>query len=98
MRGGRRRGASITMPLYRHAGLAPAGPATGAPPRVVLVVLLLCAVALRRLDWWKLLDHVPRLLARRGPTFMAAAALGITLTGAENAEELASNDQWDVCD
>ena len=86
------------MLLYRNAGLAPATPASAAPPRVVLIVLLLGAVALRRVDWWKLLDHVPRLLARGRPTFIAAAALGATLSGAEDAEELASDDAWSIRD
>lgn len=84
------------MLLYRNAGLVPAGPATGAAVlRVALVVLLLGAVALRRLDWWKLVDHAPRLIDTGHHAYLHAAALGVTVAGADDAEELACDGQRD---
>ena len=82
------------MLISRHVGLvaAPGGVAPLAL-RGLSVALLAAAVATGRLDWWKLLERAGRVPAcgRRG--WLGVAALGLTLSGAGGAEEVAADDQ-----
>jgi len=75
----------------RNGGLV-AAPASGAPVRGILFALLIVAIALRRLDWWKLVEHAPRLMTGRNGFALQAVALGLTLGGADAAEELAPQE------
>ena len=75
----------------RNGGLV-AAPASGAPVRGILFALLIVAIALRRLDWWKLFEHAPRLMTGRKGFALQAVALGLTLGGADAAEELAPQE------
>src|SRR5688500_13914308 len=75
----------------RNGGLV-AAPASGAPVRGILFALLIVAIALRRLDWWKLFEHAPRLMTGRSGFALQAMALGLTLGGADAAQELAPQE------
>ncbi|MDQ3439010.1 MAG: hypothetical protein M3478_01515 [Planctomycetota bacterium] len=75
-----------------------AAPASGAPSRGILFALLIVAIALRRLDWWKLFEHGPHLLDGRNRFALQAVALGLTLSGADNAEELAPQGEARLTD
>lgn len=60
--------------------------------RGILFALLIVAIALRRLDWWKLFDHAPRLMTGRSGFGLQAVALALTITTADDAEELAPHE------
>jgi hypothetical protein len=75
----------------RNGGLV-AAPASGAPARGILFALLIVAIALRRLDWWKLFEHAPRLMTGRSGFGLQAVALALTITTADDAEELAAQE------
>ena len=64
-----------------------------APLRGILVILLASAVALRRLDWWKLLERAGRLPTRRNQLLVHVAAIGLTFTAADAAEEVAEEEE-----
>ena len=82
-----------------NVGLADRAPAPDARLGALVVTLLVSvAVALHRLDWWKLLE-----LAGRPPSgrnlWLQAAAVGMTFTdAAAGAEELACPDESHVRD
>ena len=73
---------------------AVAAPAPGASPlQGILVALLASAVALRQLDWWKLLERAGHLPTRRGQLLVHVTAIGLTFTGADAAEEVAEEEE-----
>ena len=60
--------------------------------------MLIVAIALRRLDWWKLFEHGPHLLGGRNRFALHAVALGLTLSGGDGADELAQQGQTRLFD
>jgi hypothetical protein len=68
-------------------------PAPVAPLRELLVALLAGAVALRQLDWWKLLSRAGHLPTRRRQILVHVAAIGLTFTGTDASEEVAEDEE-----
>jgi hypothetical protein len=68
-------------------------PASVAPLRELLVALLAGAVALRQLDWWKLLARAGHLPTRRRQILVHVAAIGFTFTGTDASEEIAEDEE-----
>jgi len=68
-------------------------PAPVAPLRELLVALLAGAVALRQLDWWKLLARAGHLPTRRRQILVHVAAIGLTFTGSDASEEVAEDEE-----
>ena len=87
------------MVISRHVGLvaAPGGIAP-VPLRGLVVALLAAAVAMGRLDWWKLLERAGRVHACGNRGWLSAAALGLTLSGAGGAEEFAADEEGRLLD
>src|SRR5687768_17114588 len=87
------------MVISRHVGLvaAPGGIAP-LPWRGLVVALLAAAVAMGRLDWWKLLERAGPAHACGNRGWLGVVAMGLALSGAGGAEEFASDEDGRLLD